>query len=114
MLWPQHSLFGLQRSLVERLGFLILALMPAEECQVMYSAQGLWVLWPQCPFTDCQDAFPEWFSFPVLTSLIEVFPGLQEQVSRFPKRHIPVVNLLGTRQSMGDQALTARPGLIVR
>ena len=39
LLWPQHPLFGLQRTLVERLGLFVLALVPVEHCQVIDSAQ---------------------------------------------------------------------------
>ncbi len=40
-------------------------------------------------------------------------PDFNEQVSRFPKGHAPVVNMRGTHQRMWDISLTARPGLVV-
>src|SRR6266566_2053152 len=100
-------------AMVERLGLLVLALVPVENCQVIDDAQGVRMLWPQHPLTDRQGTFPERFHLPVLASLIEVKPGLKEQVSRFPKGHAPVVNMCGTDQRMWDQALTAWPCLVV-
>src|SRR6266702_1325938 len=113
VLWPQHTLVGVQRASVERLGLLVLALVPVEDCQVIEGTQGVGMLSPQHTLTDRQVPCPEWFCLPVLASLIEVKPGLKEQVSRFPKGHAPVVNMCGTDQRMWDQALTAWPCLVV-
>src|SRR6266566_8658955 len=71
------------------------------------------MLRPQHLLTHRQGTFPERFRLPVLASLIEVKPGLKEQVSRFPKRHAPSIYMLGTQQRMRDITLTVCPRLVV-
>src|SRR6266700_3093439 len=112
MIGAQHSLEGRQRASVERLGLLVLALFPVEDCQVIEGTQGVGMLSPQHTLTDRQVPCPEWFCLPVLAPLIEVVPGLKEQVSRFPKGHTPVINMYGTQQCMRDVSLTERPRLV--
>jgi hypothetical protein len=72
MVWPKTFLADEQRSLVDLLGFCILACGGIEVTEVVEESGHVWVLWSADLFANFQSFVSKWNRFGILPGLTEI------------------------------------------
>ena len=68
-----------QGALVERLGLLVLALVPVEDCQVVEQGIGVGIIAPVHSFPNGERASHEWLGFLILSTISQIEPCIIQQ-----------------------------------
>ena len=94
MLWAQHPLTGLQRTPVQRLGFLKPPLASVQQSQVVQRTEGVGMLWAQQPLAGLQRTPEQRLGF-----LIPPLPSVQR---REVVQRRDGVGMLGSKMLLGE------------